>query len=115
MATLQGLIRLPARPERICGHSVYDDVARVTDESVADRAGARGNGQELCRLELLGHDLRLGLGAGARGVIALEREEDDEPEHDRESRRDHAEDAGRPVAVHEVAACGRAGGRAAWP
>ena len=67
-----------------------------------------GSREELGRLELLPDDLSLGLGAGARGVVALEGEEDDEPEHDRESRRDHAEHAGCAVAVLEVAAGGRA-------
>ena len=50
---------------------------------------------------------RLVLGAGARGVVALEGEEDDEPEHHGEPGRDHAEHAGCAVAVLEVAALGR--------
>jgi hypothetical protein len=58
-------------------------------------------------LELLRHDRRLVLGAGARGVVALEREEDDEAEHHGEPGRDHTKHSGRAVAVLEVAALGR--------
>ena len=107
IATPHGLIRFSESPERICGHSIVDDVARVTDERIRQRL-AGGGGEELCRLELLGHDRRLVLGARARGVVALEGEEDDEPEHHGEPGRDHAEHAGRAVAVLEVAALGRA-------
>src|SRR6185503_916132 len=38
---------------------------------------------------------------------ALEGEEDDEPEQDGKARSEHAEDAGRTIAVLEVAAVGR--------
>ena len=55
------------------------------------------------RLELLRDDLRLRLGAAPRGVVALEREEDDEPEQHGKPRREHSEDAGGSVAVLEVA------------
>ena len=70
-------------------------------------SGARTAREELRRLELLRHELRLRLGAGARRVEALEREEHDEPEQHGEPGREHAEHAGRAVAVLEVAALGR--------
>ena len=73
---------------------LVDDGARVADE-LAGELSAHGGGHELGRLELLHRDLRLGLGAAARGVVALEGEEDDEPEHDRESGR---EDPNTPAA-----------------
>ena len=47
------------------------------------------------------------LGAGARRVVAREREEHHEAEQDREPGGEHAEYAGRAVAVVEVAAVGR--------
>ena len=56
--------------------------------------------------ELTRDDLRLGHGTAARGVEALEREEDDEAEEHCEAGREHAEDAGRAVPVLEVASLG---------
>ena len=55
---------------------------------LAPECGPRGRWQELGRLELLGDDARFGLGPAARRVVALERQEDDEPDQDREARRD---------------------------
>src|SRR6185295_1508426 len=48
-------------------------------------------------------ELRLGLGAAPRGVVALEREENDEAEEDGQPRCEHAEHAGGAVTVLEVA------------
>ena len=81
---------------------LVDHRPRVADE-LAGEARANGDREELRRLELLRHDLRLRLGAATRGVEALEREEDDEPEEHGEPGREHAEDAGGAVAVLEVA------------
>ena len=47
------------------------------------------------------------LRAGARLVVAREREEDDEAEEQREPGRQHSEDTGRAVAVVEEAVLGR--------
>ena len=81
---------------------LVDHRPRVADE-FARKAGTRRDGEELGRLELLRDDLRLRLGAGSRGVEALERKEDDEPEQHGEPRREDAEDAGGAVPVLEVA------------
>jgi hypothetical protein len=61
----------------------------------------------LGRLELLADDERLGVGSCERLVVGREREKDDETGEDCETRREHAEDAGRAVAVREEAALGR--------
>ena len=79
------------------------DRARVADE-LAGRALRDVRREELRRLDLLGDDRGLGLGAGARRVVAREREEHDEAEQHREPGGQHAEHARRPVAVVEVAA-----------
>ena len=78
------------------------DVAPVTDE-LSREPFTRAGGQELRRLELLNDEERFLLCAATRRVVALEGEEDDEAEHDREARREHAEDARGAVAVLEVA------------
>ena len=62
--------------------------------------------QELRGLELLGHREGLGLRTAAGLVEAGERQEDDEAEQHREAGGQHAEHAGRPVAVVEEAAVG---------
>ena len=82
------------------------DVAAVTDDLARQRLSHRAR-EELGRLELLNDELGLGLGAGSRRVIALEREEDDETDEDREARCEHSEDAGGAIAVLEVAPFGR--------
>ena len=84
---------------------LMDDGTRVANELTRESTPDR-RGHELRRLELLRNDLRLGDGAAARGVEALEREEDDEAEQHGEARREDAEDAGRAVAVLEVTALG---------
>ena len=83
---------------------VYDG-PRVADELTGEATAHRG-GHELCRLELLRDDLSFGDRAAPRGVEALEREEDDEAEQHGEAGSEHAEDAGRAVAVLEVASLG---------
>ena len=83
------------------------DRARVADE-LAREAVALGDGHELGRLELLRDDVRLVDGAAARGVEALEGEEDDEAEEHGEAGREDAEHPGRAIAVLEVAPLGRA-------
>ena len=65
---------------------------------------ANGDGQELGGLELLRHEASLRLRPAPGLVVALEGEDDDQPEQDREAGGDHAEHPGRPVAVGEVAA-----------
>ena len=82
------------------------DVAAVADDLARQRLSHRA-WEELGRLELLNDELRLGLGAGSRRVIALEGEEDNETDEDREARCEHAEDAGGAIAVLEVAPFGR--------
>ncbi len=79
-----------------------DHRPRVADE-LARKTGTRSDGEELGRLELLPDDLRLRLGAASRGVEALERQEDDEPEEHGEPGREDAEDSGGAVTVLEVA------------
>jgi hypothetical protein len=64
--------------------------------------------EELRVLDLLHDDQRLLLGAASRLVVTVEREEDDEPEQNREPGREHTEDPGRAVAVLKEAAGGRA-------
>ena len=81
---------------------LVDHRSRVTDE-LAGEARTNGDREELRRLELLRHDLRLRLGAAPRGVEALERKEDNEPEKHGEARREHAEHPGGAVTVLEVA------------
>ena len=76
--------------------------SRITDK-LAGEARANGDREQLRRLELLRHDLRLRLGATPRGVEALERKEDNEPEKHGEARREHAEHAGGAVTILEVA------------
>ena len=84
-----------------------DDRAGVADQ-IPGEPPAHGDRKELCRLELLRHDARLGLGAAAGGIEALEREEDHEPDQDGEAGRQNAEHARGSVAVLEVAALGGA-------
>ncbi len=81
-------------------------MAGVADELVGEPA-PHPLGQELGGLELLCHDEGLGLGAAPGSVVALEGQEHDEPEQDREPRREHAEHPCGSVAVVEVAAVGR--------
>ncbi len=83
------------------------DVACIA-EQLAGQHLARRSRKELRVLDLLDHDQRLRLRPGARLVIALEREEDDEAEQHGEARREDAEDARRAIAVREVAALGGA-------
>ena len=83
------------------------DCPGVTDELARELASHRGR-HELGRLELLRHELRLRLCTGARGVEALEGEEDDKAEQNREASREHTEHAGGTVAVLEVTALGGA-------
>jgi hypothetical protein len=62
--------------------------------------------EELCRLDLLGHDARLRLRTCSRRVIAGEGEEHYEPEQYGKSGGEDPEDASGAVAVVEVAAVG---------
>src|SRR5262249_6802089 len=71
---------------------------------LADEVVDDGGGEELCGLDLLGNDSRLGFGTGSGDVVARERQEHHEPEKDRESGRQHAENAGGAVTIVEVAA-----------
>ena len=76
-----------------------------------DLAREHGTGvrrHQLGGLEELDDRQRLGLGSRTRSVVLGEREEDHEAEQQRESRREDAEHAGRPVAVVEVPALGSA-------
>ena len=103
-----GSPRVDPVAERSCGERVPlgpRHVARVADQLARELAGHVG--QELGRLDLLGHDRRLCLGAGTRLVVRRERQEDDEAEQDREAGGEHAEDARGSVTVGEVAALGR--------
>src|SRR5207237_1065181 len=79
-----------------------DHRTAVADE-LAPEAPRDGSREELSRLELLDRERGLRLGPRARGVVALERKEDDEAQQHREPRREHAEDACGTVAVDEVA------------
>ena len=85
---------------------LVDHRARVADE-ITGEPRSHGDRQELCGLELLHHGPCLGLGAAARRVEALEREEDDEADQHREAGRKDAKDPGRAIAILEVAALGR--------
>ena len=74
--------RVDVLAERAVLHPVplaVDDRAGVADQ-LAGEVGADVGRQHLRRLDLLGDGQRLGLGAGARGVVALEAEEDQEAE-----------------------------------
>ena len=79
-----------------------DHRPRVADD-LAREASANGDREELRRLELLPDNLRLRLAAAPRGVEALERKEDDEPEKHGKPCREHTEDPGGAVAILEVA------------
>ena len=102
--------RRTPRVERVAQRAVLhprpldaDDGPGVADE-LAGELLAHVGGQELGGLHLLRDRDGLGLRTGARLVVGLERQEDDEPEQDREARRQHPEHAGRAVPVAEVAA-----------
>jgi hypothetical protein len=100
-----GVDRVPTRSGPHGGPLDVHDVARVADQLAGQRL-SHDRRHELRRLELLDDDLRLRLRAAPGGVVALEGEEDDEADQDREARREHAEHAGGPVAVREVASGG---------
>ena len=105
--TPHGLMSSPSVPASARGHSAWITERAVADE-LAGEVARRRPSQELGGLDLLPHDQRLLLGARPRLVVALEGEEDDEPEQHREPGGEHAEDARGAVAVGEAAALGRA-------
>ena len=90
-----------------------DDRAPVGDELTGELGGDRLS-EELCSLDLLREHQRRLLRPRSRLVVALEGEEDDEPEH-REACRQHAEDSRGSVAVGEAAARAHIAARAASP
>ena len=79
------------------------DRAAVADQ-LARKASGYWRPEAFGRLDLLREHERLRLGAGARLVVAREREKDDEAEQHREAGREHAEHSGRAVAVAEATA-----------
>jgi len=79
------------------------DVPRVADQVPGEIAPGVVR-KVLRRLQLLRDDLRLLLRARSRLVVRLERQEDDEPEQDREARGQHPEHTRGAVPVGEVAA-----------
>jgi hypothetical protein len=82
---------------------LMDDRAAVADE-LCREAAPRGRRKEVRHLVLLREGERLGLGAGARVVVAGERQNHHETEQDGEAGGQDAEDAGCTIAVMEVAA-----------
>ena len=71
-----------------------DDRAAVTDELGREAPPARGR-EQMRDLVLLRHRQRLGLGPGARFVVARERQHHDQAQQHGESGRDDAEEARR--------------------
>ena len=93
-------------PEGVVLHPVpllANDEPGVADE-LAGELVAEPVRQALGGLDLLSDGQRLGLRSRPRRVVALERQEDEEPEQYGEPGGQHTEDAGRPVTVGVVAA-----------
>ena len=82
-----------------------DDRPAVADQFTRE-VWSRLGGHQLSGFEQLQRHERLGLGAAPRIVVLREREEDDEPQEEREPGRQDAEDPRCSVAVLEAAAVG---------
>ena len=118
-AVLHGSGRLgcPDRPEERYAPRVegVTQVARLHPRPLPSDDGAcvahdlprradRVSGSRNCAVsELLDDEESLRFGTGPGLIVRREREEDHEAGEDREPRREHAEDAGRPVTVREEA------------
>ena len=81
---------------------------RAVADELARQPPPHRHREELGRLELLGKDPRLFLGAATRRVEALECEKHDEPDQHGEPGCEHTEHARRTVAILEIAAVGSA-------